>query len=109
MGTGLNFPYYTVAESVGATEPDPFMLRRARKQARDLGLTIEFRQCAEEALPLPDAAFDTVVSTLTLCTVGEPARAMAEVRRASSGPAGSFVSSSTSGVWVVSSGGCRIC
>ncbi len=80
-GTGLNFPYYTAAESVVATEPDPFMLRRARKQARDLGLTIEFRQCAAEALPLPDASFDTVVSTLTLCTVGEPARALAEVGR----------------------------
>lgn len=84
-GTGLNFPYYTEAESVVATEPDPFMLRRARKQARGqarkLGLTIEFRQCTAEALPLPDASFDTVVSTLTLCTVGEPARALAEVRR----------------------------
>lgn len=32
-------------------------------------------------MPLPDASFDTVVSMLVLCTVEDPARALAEIRR----------------------------
>ena len=34
-----------------------------------------------ERLPFADAAFDTVVSTLVLCTVPEPERAVAEILR----------------------------
>src|SRR5687767_6541630 len=44
-GTGANFPYYQNAQTVVATEPDPFMLRRARRRAQDLGLAIELCQC----------------------------------------------------------------
>jgi ubiquinone/menaquinone biosynthesis C-methylase UbiE len=35
-----------------------------------------------EALPFRAGAFDTVVSALVLCSVEDPARALAEVRRA---------------------------
>ena len=34
-----------------------------------------------EAIPVPDHSVDTVVSTLVLCTVDDPAAAMAEIRR----------------------------
>jgi ubiquinone/menaquinone biosynthesis C-methylase UbiE len=34
-----------------------------------------------EELPFPDGAFDVAVSTLVLCTVGDQARALAELRR----------------------------
>jgi ubiquinone/menaquinone biosynthesis C-methylase UbiE len=34
-----------------------------------------------EELPLEDASFDFVVSTLVLCTVDDPARALAEIHR----------------------------
>ena len=34
-----------------------------------------------EAIPVPDDSVDTVVSTLVLCTVDDPAAAMAEIRR----------------------------
>jgi SAM-dependent methyltransferase len=34
-----------------------------------------------ESLPFADASFDTVVSTLVLCTVDEPARTVSELRR----------------------------
>jgi ubiquinone/menaquinone biosynthesis C-methylase UbiE len=89
VGTGANFPYYREAESVVATDPDPFMLRRAQNRAREMGLAIEFYQCPAEALPFSDASFDTVVSALTLCTVGDPARSLAEVRRVLK-PGGAF-------------------
>jgi ubiquinone/menaquinone biosynthesis C-methylase UbiE len=38
-------------------------------------------RAAAEALPFRDGAFDTVVSGLVLCSVTDPGRALAEVRR----------------------------
>jgi ubiquinone/menaquinone biosynthesis C-methylase UbiE len=32
-------------------------------------------------LPVPEASFDTVVVTLVLCSVADPARALSEIRR----------------------------
>ena len=80
-GTGANFPYYSAAEAVVAIEPDPFMLRRSRKRAYELGLQFDLHQSPAEALPFGDASFDTVVSTLVLCTVTDPTRALAEIKR----------------------------
>lgn len=88
-GTGANFPYYRAAAKVVATEPDPYMLRRARKRAVDLGLDIEIHRSPAEALPFADQSFDSVVSTLVLCTVTDQARSLAEVRRVLK-PGGSF-------------------
>lgn len=88
-GTGANFPYYKAAEKIVATEPDPYMLRRARKRAEQLGLDVEFHQCPAEALPFEDSCFDTVVATLVLCTVQDQLRSLAEVKRVLE-PAGTF-------------------
>lgn len=88
-GTGANFPHYRKPRKLVAAEPDPFMLQRAVKRARGLGLDIEFHQVIAEALPFPDASFDTVVATLVFCTVADPARALAEVRRVLK-PGGTF-------------------
>ena len=43
-----------------------------------------------EALPFPDASFDAVVDTLVLCTVRDPAKALAEISRVLR-PGGVFV------------------
>jgi ubiquinone/menaquinone biosynthesis C-methylase UbiE len=80
-GTGANFPYYRDVDQLIAAEPDPFMLRRAEQRAAQLRLGVEFWQCPAEALPIGDAAFDAVVSTLVLCTVRDQPRALAEVKR----------------------------
>ncbi|HEV8635333.1 MAG TPA: class I SAM-dependent methyltransferase [Chloroflexota bacterium] len=80
-GTGLSFPYYRRDVQLVATEPGPYMLRRARRRAAALGLPVEFHAAPAEALPLPDASFDAVVCTLVLCTVADPVRALGEVRR----------------------------
>jgi len=88
-GTGANFPYYGRVDQLVAVEPDPYMLRRARRRAERLGLAVDLRQAAAEALPFADASFDTVVATLVFCTVGDPARALAEVRRVLK-PGGTF-------------------
>ena len=79
-GTGANFSHYRVADVV-AIEPDPHMLARAARRAAETGLPIELQQAPAEALPFPERSFDAVVSTLVLCTVRDPAQALAEVRR----------------------------
>ncbi len=81
-GTGANFEHYPEAARVIALEPDPHMLRRARTRLDGLGRSnIEPRGAPAELLPVSGESFDTVVSTLVLCTVHDPAQALAEVRR----------------------------
>jgi ubiquinone/menaquinone biosynthesis C-methylase UbiE len=80
-GTGVSFPYYRVGQGLVGTEPDPFMVPRALKRARALGLAVALVQCPAEELPFADCSFDTVVSTLVLCTVEDPTRSLAEIRR----------------------------
>ena len=41
----------------------------------------EVVEARAEQLPFPDATFDTVVSTLVLCTVADPEAALDEIRR----------------------------
>ncbi len=81
VGTGANFPYYPEGLSVVAVDPDPFMLARARKRAGRLGRDPDLIRAAAEALPFADGSFDTVVATLVFCSVLDPDRALAEVRR----------------------------
>jgi len=89
VGTGANFPYYMEAAKIVATDPNPFMLQRAKKRARDVGLAVEFHQCPAEALPFANASFDTVISTLVLCSVSDQALTLAEIKRVLK-PSGAF-------------------
>ena len=54
---------------------------RLERRALGQGGRAEVVRADAEALPFPDASFDTVVSTLVLCTVADLARSLAEVRR----------------------------
>jgi ubiquinone/menaquinone biosynthesis C-methylase UbiE len=80
-GTGLNFPHYRNGATVAATEPDPGMLAGARKRSAEAAAQIEVQQASAEELPFPDATFDFAVSTLVLCGVNDPAKALAEIWR----------------------------
>ncbi len=80
-GTGASFPHYRRAESVTALEPDPFMRARARLKAEAFPVAVDLRPGDARSLPFPDSSFDTVVSTLVFCTVPDPRRGLAEVRR----------------------------
>ena len=83
VGSGLNLPYYDArrAERVTAFDPSPELLAMARPRAVLAKVPIELHVAAAESLPFADASFDSAVVTYTLCSVADPARALAEVRR----------------------------
>ena len=81
-GTGMNLPYYD--GSVGSlflTEPEPAMLRRLQRKAREQAPLAKVLRAPAEDLPFEDDTFDAVVSTLVLCGVDDQARALREARR----------------------------
>jgi ubiquinone/menaquinone biosynthesis C-methylase UbiE len=81
-GTGLNLAYYPAGlERLVICEPEPHMFKHLRKRAEKLGSSAELVQAQAEALPFEDDSFDTVVGTLVFCTIGDPRRALEEVRR----------------------------
>lgn len=81
-GTGANAALYPEGlERLVLAEPEAPMAARLRAKSARSRPDAEVVQASAEALPFADASFDTVVSTLVLCTVGDPARAAAELRR----------------------------
>lgn len=79
-GTGANLPHYRAAERVTASEPDPFMRKKLRPKLARARVPVELSEAGAQALPFPDESFDTVVSTLVLCTVPDQRVALAEIR-----------------------------
>ena len=76
-GTGLNVEHYAPDVDLVLTEPDAAMAKRLRARATR-GQVVE---ASADRLPFDDDSFDTVVSTLVLCTVPDPDRTLAEIRR----------------------------
>jgi ubiquinone/menaquinone biosynthesis C-methylase UbiE len=83
IGGGLNLAFYDPARVTSVSGVDPSAELRARAEAapRPDGLKVEIQDGTAEALPHPDASFDCVVCTFTLCSVQSPAAALAEARR----------------------------
>ena len=81
VGTGLTLPHYGDVDSLTGLDLSPEMLARARERAAELGRDVELLEGDAERLPMADATFDTVLSALVLCSVPDPARAIAEMKR----------------------------
>ena len=81
VGTGFSLPHYPPVEELVAVDPSEPMLRRARRRAAQVGRDVTFVQAPAERLPFADDSFDTVVSMVVLCTVGDQQRALQEMRR----------------------------
>lgn len=82
-GNGLNFKHYpdTVAE-VLAVEPDDVLRAHAETAARTAMIPIRVVAGHADALPAADCSFDAAVVSLVLCSVPDPAGALAALRRA---------------------------
>jgi SAM-dependent methyltransferase len=80
-GVGANLRYLPPDARLIAIEPNPYMHARLRRAARKRGIGLEIRSVVGEHIDLPDASAETVISSLVLCTVRDPAAVLAEVRR----------------------------
>lgn len=81
-GTGANLSLYPSAVSdLVLAEPDPHMLKKLRAKVGEAGVDAEVVEAPAESLPFADSSFDTAVFTLVLCTVPNPAAALAEAAR----------------------------
>ncbi|MBK1705092.1 class I SAM-dependent methyltransferase [Halochromatium glycolicum] len=76
-GTGQMLPLYPDSVELYGLDPNVDALLRAQRRAPGAKLL-----CATaEHLPFPDQFFDTLVSSLVFCSVADPDRGLAEIRR----------------------------
>lgn len=81
-GSGLNLPFYGAGVSrLYALDPSRPLLDMATRKRAQAGFPVEFLERSAEELPLASGSIDTVVTTWTLCSVPDPARALREARR----------------------------
>jgi len=92
FGTGLNLPYYPDAVTkLIAIDSENMLEDRVEKRIAACRIPVtRIRLDAQGRLPFDDCAFDTVVTTMTLCSIRDAAPALAEIRRALK-PGGRFV------------------
>lgn len=76
-GTGLMLPLYPPDVELVALDVHREPLERARARGHDAVIL----HASVETLPFADASFDNVVSGLVFCSVPDPARGLAEIRR----------------------------
>jgi len=83
LGSGLNLAHYDPAKVTAVIGVDPAgeMLSRAARRTAGLGFPVEMAALEGESLPFEADSADTVVMTYSLCTIPEPERALAEMRR----------------------------
>lgn len=91
FGTGLNLGHYpSDVKRIVAVDPNPGMAELARKRMASAGIEVEHHQITAERLPFDSASFDSVVCTLTLCSIPDVAASLVEVRRVLK-PGGQFL------------------
>lgn len=81
IGTGLNLPHYPAGVRLTAVDLSPVMLAAAGNRAADLGLAVDLSTAEAEHLPFDDTSFDTVVCTLSLCSMADDRAAIGEMHR----------------------------
>ncbi len=81
-GTGLNIAHYPDGiDDLVLMEPEPAMRRKLARRLQRHAQPARIVDAPAERLPLTDESVDTVVSTLALCTVEDPERALREIAR----------------------------
>jgi ubiquinone/menaquinone biosynthesis C-methylase UbiE len=82
FGTGLNLPHYpNHVRKLTAIDVNPGMNAIAQKRMKNTNITVDYQVLNGERLPMPDATFDSVVSTWTLCSINNVEQALREIYR----------------------------
>ncbi|HRC42896.1 MAG TPA: class I SAM-dependent methyltransferase [Nitrospira sp.] len=82
FGTGLNLPHYpTTVTALHTVDPAPLLPDRVAARVAQASFPVHIQHVSAERLPYDDASFDYAVSTFTLCTIPDPARALRDIRR----------------------------
>lgn len=122
-GSGLNFAHYPASvTSVLAVEPEAALRSEAQRSARSASAPISIVSARAERLPAAADRFDAAVVSLVLCSIADPGRALAELRRVvrpsgvirfyehvrSPRPVIGVVEDVVTPLWAVFAGGCHL-
>lgn len=83
IGSGRNLPFYDpskVSKVIGV-DPDTTMLKLGKGRFQASAVALDAKQGSAECLPLDDGSIDTALVAYTLCSVPDPAKALAEIKR----------------------------
>ncbi len=83
FGAGHNLPFYDASKvtQLWALEPSAEMRARSKERLAQQSLPVEFLDLPGEQIPLEDKSVDTILITYTLCTIGDVAAALQQMRR----------------------------
>jgi ubiquinone/menaquinone biosynthesis C-methylase UbiE len=82
FGSGRNVPHYPASVArVRAVDPATVGRKLAAKRVEASLVPVEYVGLDGQALPLEDSSVDRVLITWSMCTIPDPARALAEARR----------------------------
>src|SRR5581483_1726392 len=82
FGSGLNLPHYPKGVTkITAVDPNGAMSRLAEKRVNASPIPVDYKTIGAERIPIGDAAFDSIVSTWTLCSIPEVDLALKEIDR----------------------------
>jgi ubiquinone/menaquinone biosynthesis C-methylase UbiE len=82
FGSGLNVPHYPATVTrVRAVDPATLGRKLAAARVRASAVPVEYIDGGAQLLAIPDDSIDHALSTWTLCTIGDLAGALAEIRR----------------------------
>lgn len=81
VGTGRNLELYPRGANITGIDISETMLEIGRRHAADLGREVDLRIGDAQALEFEDESFDTVVCTLSLCSIPDARLSVAEMKR----------------------------
>ena len=82
IGSGLNLPHYSdQVRSITGVDPAAELTVKAEQRAAQIEAEVNVLGLSGEALDSDDNEFDSIVCTWTLCSIPNPYRAVAEMRR----------------------------
>ena len=91
FGTGLNLAHYPAGVTrLTAIDVTTMLPVRVARRIAAVSFPVTRAELRGERLPFPDAQFDCVVTTFTLCSIGDAVPALREMRRVLK-PDGSYV------------------